>query len=204
MDPCDLGTVYVYTVENKFICQAVNPQYAGVDPVQHAKAIKTEQRRLMNEQRAEMKQNAKKQAVANVWQDIMEQRESQIENIVDLPKPSESHTTDALEETAKAASYAAASKQPVRPIDITEKEESSANDVINLAEKREKRGLPATEQEAYEMLASMDYITANDEQWMTEWDEYLITGERYGLLAAGYQPFAAASQKSREAGMKRR
>lgn len=106
-DPTDLGTVYVYLQnergERSFLCPAIDPVWLGIDLAEFAVRSKKHQEKIMKEQKRELDKISKEAAVQEALNDYVGLRKSQVDNIVDFPVASEEHSTDALEEAAKAA-----------------------------------------------------------------------------------------------------
>ena len=100
-DPDDLGRLYVYSDEG-FICIAECDQLLGVSPAEKAAAAKAIQKRMMAEQKAELKE-ALQSVRRNPAEAILEHRIRESEKVTAFPAPSEAYTTPALEAAAEAA-----------------------------------------------------------------------------------------------------
>lgn len=99
-DPDDIGRLYVYSEEG-FICIAECDQLLGLSPAEKAAAAKALQKRLMAEQKAELKE-AMRAIRRNPAQAILEHRIREAENVTAFPAPSEPYSTPALEAAAEA------------------------------------------------------------------------------------------------------
>lgn len=194
LDRTDYGTVYVFGLDGAFICRAINPDRTGHDRAEVASRARAVQKQVIQEAAKEARKVAREAKTRFIYEEILQHREAQIANVVEMPKRHEDYTTPALEEASMAAEDARRTVMGPQPIGISEEEERAAGNVIRLAEARQGRRMPASEMEAYEMLmedmAGGRPVTENDSKWAAEFDEYLVSGKRRGLLAAGYQPFA--------------
>ncbi len=186
LDATDLGTVYVYTEDRKYLCAAINPDYKDISRAEYANLVKKRQKEVLNEGRRELKKIAKEQAVSEIHMEILEHRERKIDHIKDFPKQSETYTTPALDEAARAVNDMDRKARGPRPIEISPEQEFAAQEVIELAERKKARPLPGNDWERYEMLeedlrAGVDVLDA-DLAWMKRYELYLLEGEQIANL----------------------
>ena len=102
LDSTDLGTIYLFDEDGKFICLAQDPARTGIDRAETAVKLKRKQKQLVREGQKELKRVSREQALDHITEEILSHRESKIDNIIPLPKPTEEYTTPALEEAALA------------------------------------------------------------------------------------------------------
>ncbi|MDH4317190.1 MAG: Mu transposase C-terminal domain-containing protein, partial [Desulfobulbaceae bacterium] len=169
LDATDLGTIYLFDEDWNFLCIAHDPLRKGLNRAEEAAKLKNRQNKLMREGRKELTKLVRQQALDDIHNEILEHRERQIANIIELPKASEPYHTPALEEAGKAARAIIADQREERAMDeltadiIIEAEPepapvkrqaqkvvpifSSAGDQYNYIKTRERTG-PLTEREA--------------------------------------------------------
>ncbi len=104
LDPLDLGIIYLFDAEtNEFLTVAKEPLRTGVDRAETGAKIKARQKKLVQEGAKELRKIARKQAVENIHDEILQHAESKQANIVPLPPREEEYTTPALEQAELAA-----------------------------------------------------------------------------------------------------
>lgn len=103
LDPTDLGTIYLFDLSGTFLCVAQDPMRTGVDRAETSVKLKNRQKQLVQAARKEMKKIARKQALEEIHEEILQSREAQIDNIIDLPSREKEYTTSALTEAGRAA-----------------------------------------------------------------------------------------------------
>jgi len=110
-DEQDIGRLAVYLAEDgQFLCWAECPEILGISRNEHAKAIKSAQKKFMAEQAAEARRFTR-QIKQNPVQAVIEHRKAEAGNVTDLPKRKDRYSTPALE-SAQKAHQARNPKQP--------------------------------------------------------------------------------------------
>ena len=101
-DPDDIGKLFVYDLDGNFICIGKAHKILGINSAEAAAASKASQKKLLSQQREELKQAKRKtrQDIANV---VLQHRIEQSENITAFPHRSTDYTTPALEAAGEAA-----------------------------------------------------------------------------------------------------
>lgn len=117
LDKTDLGTIYLFDVDGKFLCVAQDPQRTGIDRAETASTIKNRQKKLMREGSKELRKLTREQALDEINEEILEYREDKIANIIELPKRREEYTTTALDEAALAVNALDKSNRELTEID---------------------------------------------------------------------------------------
>lgn len=204
LDATDLGTVHCYdTATGNFICVAVDPIRKGINRAEMAAKGRAIQKQVMSDGVKYLKGVAKEAATQGIYQEVMAHREAKIANTLELPKLAISHTSPALDQAARAADAIAGRQQ--EPIQLTPEEYTKSESI--LAELERKSGirlaLPGTETEVCDMLIREQEqgleLSDKEERWLLEYDKFLMTGKRVGLLAEGWQPYAERARIAREA-----
>ena len=86
------------------------------------------------------------------------------------------------------------------PLELTPAQDKAANEVIHLAQrKQEKHRMPSGDFEAYEWLLdemrSGAELTAQERQWMEDYEHCMETGKKRGLHKAGWAPFGERNKQ---------
>ncbi|MBB4016703.1 transposase InsO family protein [Chelatococcus caeni] len=119
MDPADLGRAYLFTPEgDEFLGEATCPVLAGIDPAAAVRAVKAEQKRIIDERMAPVKAEVKKLAKGPRLADlVMRQAARDAGKLVELPKPRVEHTTPQIEAAIEAMTPRHARPVELRPDD---------------------------------------------------------------------------------------
>lgn len=103
-DPEDLGKIYVFTENMAFVCEAQNIERLGVDRAAAAAQAVADQKRFAREKIDPLRREMKKidaYSVADTLRDLYARDNGAVSA---FPKPSEPHSTPALEAAQEAAS----------------------------------------------------------------------------------------------------
>lgn len=204
-DAADLGQVHCYDPESGvFLCVAVDPMRKGIDRAEMAGKSHAIQKQVMKDGIKKLKKIARDTAADGIHQEILAHRKGLIANTVELPRLTMEYTTPALEEAGLAAVALAGKRREPLQMSVAEIAQSEAI----LADLERKSGIrmamPATETEAYDMLLDERdsqglELSDREERWVLEYEIYLETGRRKGLMAEGWQPYAERARIAREA-----
>jgi hypothetical protein len=117
LDEQDVGRLAIY-LDGAFLCWAIDPDAQGIERREVATAIKSHVKKRVAEQAAELKEFTKS-IKQDIVQTVIDHRKAQVENIVDLPKRTESYSTPALEAGSEAVRSRAqlTQKSDVTPVD---------------------------------------------------------------------------------------
>lgn len=190
LDPADLGTVYVFSLAGRFICTAVDPLRLGHDRAEIAARTKALQKRIVHEGSRELRKLAREQATRTIHTELLEYREAQIANIVELPKRSEEYTTEALEQAALAAAAKDADlrgQEEMEDIDQDWGTLGQKERLVSLARERpeEKVVLIFTDSQRYDQIKdtakALGYIAPDNWHWLDEYYQS-VTGRMYFKL----------------------
>lgn len=103
LDEADIGRIYVFEEEGPFICVAECPERTGISRSELSAARKAHQRKVIAEQKKALREAAQAARTKDIVGDILEERARAAGKLVSFPKPTEEHTTPALQEAARAA-----------------------------------------------------------------------------------------------------
>jgi len=183
LDRTDFGAVYCFTEDGGFLCRALDPVRAGMDRAAMASKWKATQKKRMNERRAELKKLGRDLKTKFIATEILAHNEARLANVVDMPRESTTYTTAALDEMAKAVDDARRKTGPPAAPELTPDQERMANEVIDLAARKDARPLPANDWERYEQmsadLAAGRDLPDADLAWMKRYEVWMETGDAY-------------------------
>lgn len=189
-DATDLGTVYCYRDGGEFLCVAQDPDRTGIDRVEIAARAKAIQKRIMQEGAAALKKIARETGAAQAYEEILQHREGLIANVAELPKRSETFTTNALEQAGIAAQ--ARQAQVVEP---EQRRAERAALVAEMANEGKLVQLPTDRvgrmryfNDLNRRMSAGETIGERDRQWLAEYmrsSEYRIVAEVEADLAIG-------------------
>lgn len=111
-DAKDMGSIYVYDMQGRYVCTAQDPDITGVDRIEVAYKAKEIQKEVVQEERRRLKASAKKVTKKDVAMQILEHREKEAlaEKVSYFPRPGTEYTSDGIK-AAHSALADADSKQ---------------------------------------------------------------------------------------------
>lgn len=181
IDWSDVGKAYVFSCDGDFICTAVDPDWEGISAADVASHGKAKQKEFYAEGRKEARRLIREHKISLVPEDILAHRESLIENVMELPRPSEPYTTKALQEAARAAADSgrapnaeALSGKIELPPEVLEYEERQRK-VVDLRQKRRERRTFADNEEIYCWVLDRikdGSVTDAQRQWKKEYEAW--------------------------------
>ncbi len=130
-DDADWGVLYVYSLENEFICKALSPERMGISRADEAKARRKIQQKIMSDAKKQMAETAKRVNAKDIANVIMEEAAKRHGHLEITDKQVEAYSTPALEQ-AKIASGTLIKPEPLTP------EQKAAMHKLE-AEEREKK-----------------------------------------------------------------
>lgn len=107
LDPLDLGRVYVYDMNDGFVCVAECPERTGMDRREVAIKAKAAQVAETQRQRRALRDAARKIRTDDIAQEILRDRAERAGKLARLPGRTAPHSSAGLAEATKAASRAA-------------------------------------------------------------------------------------------------
>jgi transposase InsO family protein len=197
LDPADLGTIYLFDEDGSFICVAQDPLRTGIDRAEVAARLHNLQKEKMSAAKKEAKKIARKQAVEQIHEEILQHRERQIANIVELPRPSIPYMTPALDEAARAAEAIQRNQRELDEIDELIAEADAGPELAGVSlpameispKPAEPKVIPifATMSDRYNWIKhrerSAPGLTRQEYDWLSEY--YTSTGGRMYLQLEG-------------------
>jgi hypothetical protein len=190
VDDTDLAHAYIYTETGEFICTAECREWAGISNADLASHAKAKQKAIMQEQRREFKELARKAKAETVPEDILRYREDRIATIAEFPKQTVPYITPALEEAAKAVKERdtkANIMPPERyelPSEVLAGEARREQKVISLAESRKLRDVTSPTDVYYMILDRIKEgtVTPYQQQWKKDYEYWEDSTKKVGLL----------------------
>lgn len=122
MDPADKGVIWLFDqAGDRLLGRGTNSELAGVDPAQLLAETRASQKRLIDEQTAEIRKHAKKRVTERtVLDNRMAAAAASSSNLVAFPPRSEIHTTPALDAGLEIAAMRRGDVPASRPLDQAE------------------------------------------------------------------------------------
>lgn len=193
LDHSDLGKAYIFEEDGAFLCMATCPDWYGISAQDEASCLKYKQKKLVADNRKELKRLAKEQRISLVPEEILSYRESQIANITEMPKQTEAYTTSALE----AATLAADAMDGVKnkealagpltlPPEVLAYEEEQKK-VVNLQLKRLQRKMFTGDWEIYTWILGRiqnETVTDIQRQWKREYEHWQDGGMKKHFISS--------------------
>lgn len=189
-DLTDLGSIYLFASSGEFLCVAQDPLRTGVDRVEIASKLHARQQKYVKEGQKELKKIARQQALDDIHEEILNHRESQLDNIIPLPPRTEDYTTPALDAAAQAAeAFTTLDSDNTDPDIIT----LSGNE-IDLSQVRQEAQAPRrksskvtllrSDADTYDQLSSAiknenRRLTQQEYDWLTTFYETTMSGKAY-------------------------
>lgn len=118
-DATDLGRIYVFTLDNTFICIAEDPMLTGVSRQEVAAVARERQKKHVQAAKAELKKASREHNVKEIAGEILDYKAERSRSLAQLPKPSISHVTPALTAAEVALGVMDARDRPIeqQPVD---------------------------------------------------------------------------------------
>ena len=160
-DDHDMGRIYVYDMNNQFVCIAEDPTITGVSRQEVAAKTKEVQREAVQEEKRRLKAAAKKISKRDIAHEILAHQAQQNleQNTLAFPRPSQTHTSDGLE----AASEALNAKDDLKQSGLTDEQQTKVKAIQNEIKAQviqpvfnRKPMLPTDPAEKYNFWVSLD------------------------------------------------
>ncbi len=208
LDPADMGTAYIYLIndydEREFLCPAIDPLWTGINLAEFSVRARKYQTKLMREKKKELSKQTRNEGKDLAYQDYVDYRRSQVENIVDFPNPSEEHSTPALDQASLAVASMDELNAPDQPVSLSTDDEAAAAKFLEETEPEktgntidakavfEQKQLDDAENsgwqsfdgwERFEYLQKLTRLTESQQKWI----EYYKTTSEYKTLQDIYE-----------------
>ena len=182
LDPADLGTVYIYLVneydERTFLCPAIDPKWVGIDPAGFANAARKHQDKVIREERKKLTKLCKAEGEQEAYEGYMQLRKEQVGKIMEFPGLVKEYSTPALGEAAKAVIAKVEMAEDERQFDQKLKaiEEEMAVNAKLVMNKEEKIVLLRSDADTYDQIRVQTkgrkrLLTQQEHDWLTEYYE---------------------------------
>lgn len=191
LDPTDLGTIYLFNEDGKFICVAQDPARTGIDRTETAAKLKNRHKKLVREGQKELKRNAREQALDDINEEILAHRESKIANIIELPKRTEEHRTTGLDEAAQAV-LAADTENAIAPSTNHLNIDTFEPVALKKTSKKSKIVLIQTDSDRYDLIrsnvkADKRKLTKAEHDFLTRFYKETSPGQTYLALEGDFR-----------------
>jgi len=103
LDPADMGSIWVFATDGRFVAKACCPHRTGIDRAAVAAEAKHRQREAVAAARKELKAAARRIRVGEIADELLAAGRRRAGQVVALPRKGETHTTPALDAAAVAA-----------------------------------------------------------------------------------------------------
>jgi hypothetical protein len=197
LDPCDLGTAYIYLQneygERTFLCPAIDPVWSGVNPAKFAVMSRKHQKRIANESRRELNKISKTQGNQQAYSDYMDMRKAKVTNIFEMPVQAEEYTTPALEEGKKAVHATKKLKQQEQTTDSMEFEIPESETIKIPQKAKQKVAILMSDSDRY--IQIRDRIKDNNRK---------LTEVEYDWLSDYYQTRTGSMYKNLEGDLRKK
>jgi putative transposase len=111
-DATDLGRIYVFTLDNEFICIAEDPSLTGVSRQEVSAVARARQKVRVQEARKKLKQAAREEDVKEIATEIQDYKAERRKSLTQFPHKGVAHTSAGLTAAEQAVAMLDASKQP--------------------------------------------------------------------------------------------
>lgn len=103
LNPDDMGRIYVFDLNDKFVCEAMNYDRLGANRAEVVSAAKALQKKVINETMADIKKRARREySPGKVSEKMFSDNAKAAAKVRSFPKQSELYTTPSLDEAARA------------------------------------------------------------------------------------------------------
>lgn len=102
-DVGDAGRVFVFDDEGKFVALAMCPEKTGISPAEIAAAAKAIQRRVVREEKAQLRKTAAKANTKDIVSEVLRSRAAESGKLTALPARGPVHTTPGISAAGQAA-----------------------------------------------------------------------------------------------------
>ncbi len=185
MDPADMGRAYLFSTDGEtYLCEAICPELAGVDPVKAVAAAKARQQQVLQESAREVRARMREIRPRDMVDAVLRQAAIDAGKLAVLPHRSETLETPAL--TAAAQVFAPA---PARDEQIIA-QAAQHEKVARLPETRQLRFRRALTLEA--ALERSETISTEDALWLGGYQ----AGPEYQALREMFEDFGEAALRS--------
>lgn len=163
IDESDLGRAPIFLTNGEFLCLAEDPKWYGISNQEVAIHAKAQQKRVLSEQKKEVKRIAKQADTRNIAAEILKSREEQASKVVELPKQAKEYSTPALEQAAIAVAERDRKTEMPCGTPITEEMKRGAEALLNSGKKIQRQVQPEL-QKFFDLDKKVKAGIASDEE----------------------------------------
>lgn len=157
-DGMDLGRVLVFASDHgEFICEAINPRLAGIDPRAAVAAVRAERARIDADGRAEMRRLKKAVKPGDMINTLLDHAARETATVTAFPRPQEDHSSPGL---AQAEAAMAARSEDVPAPRLT----TPSSNIVALRETRQQRFRRALDLRA--RIDAGEEVSVEDARWL--------------------------------------
>jgi hypothetical protein len=181
IDETDLGSAPIFLENGEFLCIGEDPGFYGISNREIALHAKREQKRILAEQKAEVKRIAKKADTRNIAFEVLKAREEEAAKVAELPKKGEAYTTPALEQAAVAVAEMDRKTAEPRGTKLTEDQLRKSEELLNRKPLERPKTMLDISLE-YERKIKAGTATQEEIEYVEAYRIYEDTGKRTGPL----------------------
>ncbi|MEZ5648657.1 MAG: DDE-type integrase/transposase/recombinase [Alphaproteobacteria bacterium] len=176
VDESDIGSVYVFSEEEKFICKAICPERTGIDLATVVAARKEHQRKVLAEAKKEIRAKSRKAKLSTIVTEILDTARVEAARIVAFPRGGEAHSTPAIEAAGEAARVNTGELPKLKPLTPEQEAFRSTGTLLPMRIKEKDPLVEADERyERALQIADMGIAACEDDRrWL---DHYKETSE---------------------------
>jgi transposase InsO family protein len=177
LDEADIGEIYVFDLDGKFIVKALCPERTGISRQELVAKRKAVQKAVITEGKKVLKAIAKKAVTEKIVPDIIRERATAAGKLLAFPGKSDSYTTPDLEAAAIAARADRREEAPV-PVEVAARRASLQTEIgADLGASAPVVPIPSAETyfaraiELERRLAAGEAVTDTDRTWLTRYQK---------------------------------
>jgi len=171
-DPEDMGRLFVFDDEHgAFICEAVCPARAGVDPREAVARVRIEQKRIVADQLKEARAEARKIKPGHMAEAMLRLAERNAPNVMPFPRRTAEHESDALIHAANAVDEGVSTglqspfEQLVREVEAAQAPASNVHVLPETAKQRFQRAIAIKD-----AIAASMQVSPEDARWLGSYE----------------------------------
>ncbi|MGR6871212.1 Mu transposase C-terminal domain-containing protein [Pseudomonas sp. HK3] len=189
-DEHDMGCIYVYDMNNEFVCIAEDPIVTGVSRKEVAAKTKEVQREAVQEEKRRLKAAAKPISKRDIAQEILTYQAQQNleQNTVAFPRPSQAHTSERL----TAATEALIAKNGIKESGLTDEQQTEVQGIQKQIKAQviqptfnRKPTLPTDPAEKYNLWLSLDKKAKADLEISSEYKGFYESFPKSAEFSSG-------------------
>jgi putative transposase len=188
LDEADIGEVYVFDLDGKYITKALCPERTGVSRQELVAKRKAHQKSTIAAQKKELKAAARNANTKAIVGEILIERATEAGKLVAFPAPSANYATPSLEQAAIAARGDQRQDAPV-PVEVAARRASRQREIEAELTSAPVIPLPGPEEafarsiDLERRMAAGETVTEADQSWLTRYRNTPSYRARKAMLA---------------------